>query len=81
MHILRIIDGYGTKTKVHDHEIIQNSAVSVGIHRPTKNRQIELDYFCFECGHYYDEGKMMFSIADWFGICKSCIRIDIPVYN
>ena len=81
MHILRIIDGYETKTKVQRHETIQNSAVSVRIHRPTKNRQIELDYFCFECGRYNDEGKMMFSIADWFGICKSCIRKDIPVYN
>ena len=77
MHILRIIDGDGTKTN----ETIQNSAVSVRIHRPTKNRQIELDYFCFECGRYNDEGKMMFSIADWFGICKSCIGKDIPVCN
>jgi len=81
MHILRIIDGYGTKTKVQRHETIQNSAVSVRIHRPTKNRQIELPYFCFECGQYNDEDKMMFSIADWFGICKSCIGKDIPVYK
>ena len=72
MHILRIIE---------DHETIQNSTVSARIHRPTMNRQIELDYFCFECGRYNDEGKMMFSIADWFGICKSCIGKDIPVYN
>ena len=81
MHILRIIDGYGTKTDIQDHETIQNSTVSVPIHRPTMNRQIELDYFCFECGRYNDAGKMMFSIADWFGICKSCIGKDIPVYN
>ena len=81
MNILRIIDGYGTKTVIQDHETIQNSAVSEPIPSPTKNRQIELDYFCFECGRYNDEGKMMFSIADWFGICKSCIGKDIPVYN
>jgi len=79
MHILRIIDGYGTKAKVQRHETIQNSAVSV--RRPTKNRQIELDYFCFECGRYNDGSKMMFSVADWFGICKSCIGKDIAVYN
>lgn len=50
MYILRIIDGYGTKMIVQGHEIIQNSAVPVRIHRRTKNRQIEVDYFCFECG-------------------------------
>ena len=81
MNILRIIDGYGTKTVIQDHETIQNSAVSEPIPSPTKNRQIELDYFCFECGRYNDEDKMMFSIADWFGICKSCVGKEIPVYN
>ena len=74
MHILGIIDGYGTKTNVQGNETIQNSAMSVRLHRPT-------NYFCFECGRYNDEGKMMFSIADWFGICKSCIGKDIPVCN
>ncbi len=83
MHILRIIDGYGTKTIscLKGYETVQNPAVSVHIHRAAKNRQTELDYFCFECGRYNDECKMMFSIADWFGICKSCIGKDTPAYN
>ena len=54
---------------------------STQIQRPRIKRQSKFECFCFECGRYNEERKMMVLIANWFGICKLCIRQESTLYN
>jgi len=62
-------------------EIVPLVGTSTHIQRPRIKRQSKFEHFCFECGRYNEEGKMMVLIADWFGICKLCIRQESTLYN
>ena len=54
---------------------------STHIQRSRIKRQSKFECFCFECGRYNEERKMMVLIANWFGICKLCIRQESTLYN
>jgi hypothetical protein len=62
-------------------EMVPLVGSSKHIQRPRIKRQSKFECFCFECGRYNEERKMMVFIADWFGICKSCIRQESTLYN
>jgi len=62
-------------------EIVPLVGTSTHIQRPRIKRQSKFEHFCFECGRYNEERKMMVLIADWFGICKLCIRQESTLYN
>ena len=62
-------------------EIVPLDGDSTHIQRPRIKRQSKFECFCFECGRYNEERKMMVLIADWFGICKLCIRQESTLYN
>ena len=62
-------------------EMVPLVVASTHIQRPRIKKQSKIECFCFECGRYNEERKMMVIIADWFGICKSCIRQESTLYN
>ena len=62
-------------------EMMPLVGASTHIQRPEITRQSKFECFCFECGRYNEERKMMVLIADWFGICKLCIRQESTLYN
>ena len=62
-------------------EIVPLDGDSTHIQRPRIKRQSKFECFCFECGRYNEERKMVVLIADWFGICKLCIRQESTLYN
>ena len=62
-------------------EMVPLVGASTHIQRPRIKRQSKFECFCFECGRYNEERKMMVLIANWFGICKLCIRQESTLYN
>ena len=62
-------------------EMVPLVEASTHIQRPGNARQSKFECFCFECGRYNEERKMVVLIADWFGICKLCIRQESTLYN
>jgi hypothetical protein len=62
-------------------EMVPLVGTSTHIQRPRIKRQSKFERFCFECGRYNEERKMMILIADWFGICKLCTRQESTLYN
>ena len=62
-------------------EMVPLVEASTHIQRPRITRRSKFECFCFECGRYNEERKMMVLIADWFGICKLCVRQESTLYN
>ena len=83
MDILTLMDiGHmPKKCNVPRFEMVPLVGASTQIQRPGMKRQSKFESFCFECGRYNEKRKMMVLIADWFGICKLCIRQESTLYN
>jgi hypothetical protein len=62
-------------------EMVPLVEASTHIQRPRITRRSKFECFCFECGRYSEERKMMVLIANWFGLCKLCIRQESSLYN